>query len=55
MFDDNNIGIPFPQVVIHKGEDDVKATVTAKTIKKAQEFTEEQKELSKDADVKNNP
>lgn len=52
LFDDNNIGIPFPQVVIHKGEDDVKATVTKKTIKKAEEFTEEQKELSKDIDVK---
>ena len=55
MFDNNNIGIPFPQVVIHKGEDDAPQTVTANTIKKAQEFTEEQKELSKDADVKNNP
>ena len=52
MFDNNNIGIPFPQVVIHKGEDDVHQTVTAKTIKKAEEFTEEQKELSKDIDVK---
>ena len=51
MFDNNNIGIPFPQVVIHKGEDDVPQTVTAKTIKKAQEFTEEQKELSKDINV----
>lgn len=48
MFDNNNIGIPFPQIVIHKGEDDVKATVTQKTVKKAQEFTEVQKELSKD-------
>ena len=52
MFDNNNIGIPFPQIVIHKGEDDVHQTVTAKTIKKAEEFTEEQKELSKDIDVK---
>jgi len=52
LFDDNNIGIPFPQVVVHKGEDDVKQTVTKKTIQKAEEFTEEQKELSKDIDVK---
>ena len=52
LFDDNNIGIPFPQIVVHKGEDDVKQTVTKKTIKKAEEFTEEQKELSKDIDVK---
>lgn len=52
LFDDNNIGIPFPQVVVHKGEDDVKQTVTKKTIQKAEEFTEEQKELSKDIDIK---
>ena len=52
MFDNNNIGIPFPQIVIHKGEDDVHQTVTQKTIKKAEEFTEEQKELSKDIDIK---
>ena len=51
MFDNNNIGIPFPQIVIHKGEDDVHQTVTAKTAKKANEFTEEQKELSKDINV----
>lgn len=52
MFDNNNIGIPFPQIVIHKGEDDVHQTVTKKTIQKAEEFTEEQKELSKDIDIK---
>jgi len=52
LFDDNNIGIPFPQIVVHKGEDDIKQTVTKKTIQKAEEFTEEQKELSKDIDVK---
>ena len=52
LFDNNNIGIPFPQIVIHKGEDDVKATITQKTIKKAEEFNEEQKELSKDIDIK---
>ena len=51
MFDENNIGIPFPQVVIHKGEDDAPQTVSAKTAKKAQEFTEEQQELSKDINV----
>ena len=51
MFDNNGIGIPFPQVVIHKGEDDTPQTVSAKTAKKAQEFTEEQKELSKDINV----
>ena len=51
MFDNNGIGIPFPQVVIHKGEDDEPQKVSAKTAKKAQEFTEEQKELSKDINV----
>ena len=52
MFDNNDIGIPFNQIVVHMGEDDVKDTVTKKTIQKAQEFTEEQKELSKDIDIK---
>ena len=51
MFDNNDIGIPFPQLVVHMGEDDKKDTVSLKTIKKAQEFTEEQKELSKDIDI----
>ena len=51
MFDNNNIGIPFPQIVIHKGEDDVPQTVSKKIVKKAEEFAEEQKELSKDISV----
>lgn len=51
MFDNNGIGIPFPQIVIHKGEDDVPQTVSKKTAQKAQEFTEEQKELSKDINI----
>ena len=51
MFDNNNIGIPFPQVVVHMGEDDAPQTVSDKTVKKAQEFTEEQKELSKDITI----
>ena len=53
MFDDNDINIPFNQIVVHMGEDDKpKETVTKKTIKKAEEFTDEQKELSKDVDDK---
>ena len=52
MFDNNGIGIPFNQIVVHMGEDDAPQTVSKKTIKKATEFTEEQKELSKDLDVK---
>ena len=53
MFDDNNINIPFNQVVVHMGEEDKpKEIVTKKTEKKVQEFTEEQKELSKDIEIK---
>ena len=52
MFDNNDIGIPFNQIVVHMGEDDVKDTVSKRNAQKAQEFTEEQKELSKDYDVK---
>ena len=53
MFDDNDINIPFNQIVVHMGEEDKpKETVTRKTIKKAEEFADEQKELSKDIDDK---
>ena len=52
MFDNNNIGIPFPQVVVHMGEDDKKESITKKTVKKAEEFVNEQGELSKDIDVR---
>ena len=53
LFDDNNINIPFNQVVVHMGEDDKpKEVASRKTIKKAEEFTEEQKDLTKDIDVK---
>lgn len=54
LFDDNNINIPFNQVVVHMGEEDKpKEIVSKKNIKKAGEFTEEQKELSKDIEVNN--
>jgi len=52
MFDNNNVGIPFPQVVVHMGEDAKREEVSKRIEKKAQNFTEEQKELSKDIDVK---
>lgn len=53
LFDDNNINIPFNQVVVHMGEDDKpKEVVSKKTQKKAEEFTEEQKEFTKDIDIK---
>ena len=52
LFDDHGINIPFNQLVVHMGEEDKVDTVSKKTEKKAQEFTEEQKELSKDIEVK---
>ena len=53
MFDNNDIGIPFPQIVVHTAKDDDEVKVTKKEVKKAQDFNEEQKELSKSIDVKN--
>ena len=51
MFDDNNIEIPFNQIVIHKGEDADQQKVTQQDIRKADKFNEEQKELSQDISV----
>lgn len=51
MFDDNNIEIPFNQIVIHKGEDADQQKVTQQDIRKADRFNEEQKELSQDISV----
>ena len=51
MFDDNNIEIPFNQLVVHMGEDADQDKVSKKDIKKAEDFNEEQKELSKDIAV----
>ena len=51
MFDDNNIEIPFNQLVVHMGEDADQDKVSKKEIKKAEDFNEEQKELSKDISV----
>ena len=50
MFDDNGIEIPFNQVVIHQedGTEDKNPKPSKKEIKKAEDFNEEQKELSKD-------
>ena len=51
VFDDNNVNIPFPQVTVtyDNGEE---AKVSKSVKNKAEEFVEEQKELSKDIDVK---
>ena len=48
MFDDNNIEIPFNQLVVHMENDEDKVKPLSKSeIKKAEDFNEEQKELSK--------
>ena len=51
MFDDNNIEIPFNQLVVHMGEDADQQKVTKQDIRKADKFNEEQKELSKDISI----
>ena len=52
MFDDNDIEIPFNQLVVHMGSDaDTGDKLSKKDIKKAESFNEEQKELSKDISV----
>ena len=50
MFDDNGIEIPFNQVVIHQedGTEDKDPKPTKKEIKKAEDFNDQQKELSDD-------
>ena len=52
MFDDNDIEIPFNQLVVHMGSDATTNEILSKNeIKKAESFNEEQKELSKDISV----
>ena len=51
MFDNNNIEIPFNQLVVHMGEDADQDKVSKKDIKKAENFNEEQKELSRDISI----
>ena len=49
MFDDNNIEIPFNQLVVHMEEDKNKAIRLSRTeVRKAETFNKEQKELSQD-------
>ena len=49
MFDDNNVEIPFNQLVVHMEDDKAKTIRLTRTdIKKAESFNEEQKVLSKD-------
>ena len=51
MFDNNNIEIPFNQLVVHMGEDADQDKVSKKDIKKAEDFNKEQKELSDNISV----
>lgn len=50
LFDDNNIGIPFPQVTVSYDEGSSSSKVSSKVKKQVEEFVEEQKDLSKDID-----
>lgn len=52
VFDDNNVNIPFPQITVSYDEGSDKKNVSNKVIKQAEEFVEEQKDLSKDIDIK---
>ena len=54
MFDDNGIGIPFPQLTVHMAKDEEKEDISKREIKKAEAFNDEQKELSKGME-ENNP
>ena len=50
VFDDNDITIPFPQVTVSYEEGGDNNKVSKKVQKAAEEFVEEQKDLSKDVD-----
>ena len=51
MFDDNNINIPFNQLDVHLINDEEPAEkLTKKTIEKAEDFNDEQRELSQGVD-----
>ena len=51
MFDDNGISIPFNQLDVHLIKDEQSSgTLTKKTVKKAEQFVDEQRELSSEVD-----
>ena len=52
VFDDNNVGIPFPQVTVSYDQGSDSDKVTKKVQKQVEQFVEEQKDLSKDIDDK---
>ena len=47
MFDDNNINIPFPQIVLNNREKEEKSVLTEKQKENANKFMEEQRKLTK--------
>ena len=52
VFDDNNINIPFPQITVSYDEGSDNNKVSKKVRNEAEEFVEEQKDLSKDIEIK---
>ena len=51
MYDDNGISIPYNQLDVHLVKDEQSSgTLTKKTVKKAEEFVDEQREISSDVD-----
>ena len=53
LFDDNGVEIPFNQLDVHFDKEDAKEIKISKKVgQKAEEFVGEQKELSKDIDIK---
>ncbi len=52
LFDDNDIGIPFPQMTLSYEKDNEAAKLSRQEKREAEKFVEEQKVLSKDVDVK---
>jgi small conductance mechanosensitive channel len=52
VFDDNNVNIPFPQVTVSYDEGSDKTKVSKVVKNEAEEFVEEQKDLSKDIEIK---
>ena len=52
IFDNHNVGIPFPQIVVNQPEKKVKATQTQRL--NAENFVEEQRELSENIVEDNN-
>ena len=48
LFDDHGVEIPFNQIVVHEAQEEDQASLTKKDQRKAEQFVDEQQELSKD-------